>query len=70
MNTIKIFPVKLGVLGHKVYDQLVQIFNYDETISELWNSDFSYRERNCGEETEWEVFLTDTILFRFNKIEL
>ena len=42
----------------------MQIFNYDETISELWNADFSYRGRDYGEGTECEAFLIDVIDFR------
>ena len=48
----------------------MQIFNYGETISELWNDDFLCKGRNYGEGTEWEVFLIDLIEFRTNKIEL
>ena len=41
LNTIKKIPVKLAIFRNKVYDRLMQIFNYGETISELWNGDFS-----------------------------
>ena len=66
----KKFPGCRSQNGNKVYNHLIQIFNYDETISELWNADFSCRGGNYAEGTEWDVFLIDAIEFRFNKIEL
>ena len=44
----------------------MQIFNYNETISKLWNADFSYKGRDSCEGTEWEVFVIDMIECRFN----
>ena len=65
---IKKFLLKLAVFAKEVYEQLEQISNYDRLIVELWDKNFSYRGRNFGKGTEREVFLKDTIDFKFNRV--
>ena len=68
LDETKKYPVKLANFATEIYEQLKQIADYDRIIIELWGSNFSYRGRDFGEGTQWEVFLDEIIEFRLKRI--
>ena len=55
LEKIKKRPLELLFLGEYIFEDLKKIAEFDESIIEIWNTDVSYKGRDYGEGTEWEV---------------
>ena len=46
---------------------LKKIADFNKSTVKLWSGEVSYRGRDYGEGTAWQVYLRDVIEFRFNR---
>ena len=69
LEGLKRYPLKLSLFAESVYKDLETIAEFDESIIELWDKDFSYKRRGYSEGKGWEVLLRDIIEFRFKRTD-
>ena len=69
LEELKRCHLKLLLFAESVYKDLETIAEFDKSVIELWDKDFSYKGRDYSKGKGWEVLLRDIIEFRFNRID-
>ena len=61
LEKVKKRPLELLFFAECVFENLKKRVDLNKSIVELWSDEVSFRERDYGEGTEWQVYLRDLI---------